>query len=104
MVHGTFLSCEMASPGHQPVSRQATETARETLYMAHQVHGKFYNEIWVLHPNQLGFIVFFFSAFSYLEIGFSNIGIQGDGSASITEKMPRPQVYREMNRVWCPSW
>lgn len=90
LLHGTFFSFQMASPGHQPVSRQATETAMETPYMAHQVHGNFY-EILVLHPNQLRFTDI--SGFLCQEIGSSNIGIQGDASAAKSQKRYRGRKY-----------
>lgn len=98
LLHGTFLLCQMASPGHQPVSRQATETARETPYMAHQVHDNFYNENLVLHSGIHWYFLILVSGDWVIKHWHSRRCF----SRQITEKIPRPQVYREMNRVWCP--
>ena len=51
----------------------------------------FYNEIFVLHPNQLGFSDIF--RFLCQEIGSSNIDIQGDASAAKSQKRYQGRKY-----------
>ena len=70
----------------------------DTVHEAHQVHDNFYNENLVLHSGIHWYFLILVSGDWVIKHWHSRRCF----SRQITEKIPRPQVYREMNRVWCP--